>query len=95
MSGALHYYNNSEIKSLKIFYFKKFKALAPSFYILYLFRYFKYVFNKGKFFFNSLSPFYLIYSILLIDGYMPFLNIKSPLLLSGIVGTESSKYKFL
>ena len=77
ISGVLHYYNNSEIKSLKIFYFKKFKALAPSFYILYLFRYFKKVFITGKFFFSPLSPFNLIYSILLIDGYMPFFNIKT------------------
>ena len=77
LSGALHYYNDSEIKYMKNFYFKKFKALAPSFYILYIFRYFKNVFITGKFFFNSLSPFYLIYSILLIDGYMPFLNIKT------------------
>lgn len=83
ISGALHYYNNSEIKSLKIFYFKKFKVLAPSFYILYLFRYFKNVFITGKFFFSHLSPFYLIYSILLIDGYMPYFNIKTINLLIG------------
>jgi len=77
ISGALHYYNNSNIKSLKIFYFKKFKALAPSFYILYSLKYFIEVFKTGKFFFSSLSPFNLIYSFLLIDGYIMNLGIKT------------------
>ena len=83
ISGALHYYNNSFIKSLKHFYFKKFKAIAPSFYILYIYRYFKNVFKTGKFFFSGLHPFYLIYSILLIDGYMLFFGIKTIYLLIG------------
>ena len=75
--GELHYYNYSVIKSVKNFYYKKFKDLAPSFYILYSFRYFKFVFKTGKFFFKNLSPFNLIYSILLIDGYMANLGIKT------------------
>ena len=77
ISGALHYYNNSNIKSIKYFYFKKFKALAPSYYILFIYRYFKKVFITGKFFFSELSPFYLIYSFLLIDGYMYYFGIKA------------------
>ena len=77
ISGALHFYNNSEIKSLKYFYFKKFKALAPSFYILYTYKYFKNVFKQGKFFFSPVSPFNLIYSFFLIDGYMLHFDIKT------------------
>jgi peptidoglycan/LPS O-acetylase OafA/YrhL len=77
VSGALHFYNNSEIKSLRHFYFKKFKALAPSFYILYTYIYFKNVFIKGKFFFRPVSPFNLIYSILLLDGYFKIFKIKT------------------
>ena len=83
ISGVLHYYNNSEIKSLKIFYFKKFKALAPSFYILYTYKYFKNVFVQGKFFFSPVSPFNLIYSFFLIDGYMLHFGIKTIYLLIG------------
>ena len=77
VSGALHFYNNSEIKSLKYFYFKKFKALAPSFYIIYTYQYFKNVFKKGKFFFSPVCPFNLIYSLFLIDGYLLHFDIKT------------------
>lgn len=77
ISGALHFYNNSEIKSHKYFYFKKFKALAPSFYIIYTYQYFKNVFIKGKFFFSPVCPFNLIYSIFLIDGYLLHFDIKT------------------
>jgi len=77
ISGALNFYNNSEIKSLRHYYFKKFKALAPSFYILYTYIYFKNVFIKGKFFFRPVNPFNLIYSILLLDGYFKIFKINT------------------
>lgn len=36
LSGAMLYYNNSIIKSLKVFYYKRFKSIFPMFYKKYL-----------------------------------------------------------
>lgn len=36
LSGAMLYYNHSEIKNLKAFYFKRFKSIFPMFYIAFL-----------------------------------------------------------
>jgi peptidoglycan/LPS O-acetylase OafA/YrhL len=36
ISGAMLYYNNSEIKSLKTFYYKRIKSIFPMFYIAFI-----------------------------------------------------------
>lgn len=68
LSGAMLYYNNKEIHSLKKFYYKRWKSIFPMFYIAYLTMFllnvvrYKNVFYKG-------NPKSLILSLLGMDGY--------------------------
>lgn len=78
MSGAMLYLNNSEIPSLKVFYYKRFKSVYPTFYLTYFFFFMLHVIDKRKFFFISeISPFTLIYTLLGIDGYVSSYGIRN------------------
>ena len=74
MSGAVLYYNYPKVKSLKIFYFKRWKSIFPSFYICYLYFYFRTVLRFHKIIYKESWKFLL--SFIGVDGYFLYL-IKS------------------
>lgn len=69
ISGSMLYLNNSEISSLKEFYYKRFKSVYPSFYIAFGCFFLYYVIRFKKFFYLDCSPFTLLLSVLGVDGY--------------------------
>lgn len=69
ISGAMLYLNNTEIASLKEFYYKRFKSLYPPFYIAFGCFFLYRVFRFKRFFYLDCSPFTLILSLLGLDGY--------------------------
>jgi len=74
MSGGVLFYNNKEIGSLSKFYYKRFKAIFPSFYVAYLYFFLKNVIQTKKFFYNSsANPFTLLLSVIGMDGYLNYI----------------------
>ena len=70
LSGGMIYINNREITSLKLFYYKRWKSIIPSFYIAFSILFLCHVFKSGTFFYNqSANPFSIILSVLGMDGY--------------------------
>lgn len=69
ISGAVLYYNHSEVPSLKEFYFKRFKSIYPPFYLAYIYFYIRQVFELGDLFTHG-QPWSLIFTLLGIDGYV-------------------------
>ena len=69
LSGMMLRYNNYEISSLKKFYYKRWKAIFPAFYIAYVFFFVQNVFENGELFYMG-EPWRLIFSLLGIDGYL-------------------------
>ena len=69
ISGAMLYLNNTEITSLKEFYYKRFKSIYPAFYIAFGCFFLYRVIRFKKFFYLDCSPFMLILSLLGVDGY--------------------------
>lgn len=70
ISGAMLYLNNKEIPSLRVYFYKRFKSIYPSFYIAFFCFYIINVINYKKLFYHDCSPFTLIFSVLGIDGYL-------------------------
>jgi len=70
ISGGVLYHNNNRINSLKRFYYKRWKAIYPMFYVAWLWQYFERVIANHSFFYKeSISPFRFVFTILGIDGY--------------------------
>jgi len=68
ISGAILYYNYPFIKSIKSFYFKRWKSLFPSFYICYLYFFFSLTLRFRKLLFKDRLE-RLFITILGMDGY--------------------------
>lgn len=68
ISGAMLYYNNREIISLKQFYYKRWKTIYPMFYIAFISFFLKNILTSKQLFYNG-NPKSIILSILGIDGY--------------------------
>ncbi len=68
LSGAMMYYTKPQIDSLRVFYYKRWKAIYPMFYMAYLVFYLQNVFANGAFFYKG-NPKSMILSILGVDGY--------------------------
>ena len=71
ISGAVLYYNYPKIKSIKKFYYKRWKSIFPSFYICFLIFYIKNVIYFRKLFYNGHWS-KLFISIIGLDGYLKF-----------------------
>lgn len=71
MSGTVLYYNYPKINSFKIFYFKRWKAIFPSYYTCYFYFFLKNVFSKHKVFYNGHWS-RLILSLFGMDGYLGY-----------------------
>lgn len=69
ISGAVLYYNYSEIPSLKDFYIRRAKAIFPPFYIAYAYFYIRQVLSVGDLFPHG-QPWCLIFTLLGVDGYV-------------------------
>lgn len=71
LSGAMLFYNYESIDSLKVFYYKRLKALLPAFYIGYLFCYLENVFASGRFFYAG-PPWKFVETLFAMDGYLRY-----------------------
>ena len=71
ISGAVLYFNYPKVTSLKIFYYKRWKSIFPSYYFCFLYFFMKKVFFFHKLFYRGHWS-YLIFTILGIDGYFSY-----------------------
>ncbi len=71
MSGAMLYYNNKEIPSLKKFYFKRWKSIYPLFYMAFLYYYLQRVFETKQWFYMG-NPKMLFLTLIGMDGYLSY-----------------------
>lgn len=73
LSGASLFYNHSKLdfKSLKKYYFDRFKGIFPMFYILWFLLYYDKVVSKGTIFYNG-SPKSMILTLFGMDGYLNY-----------------------
>lgn len=69
LSGFVLFYNYPEVADLKQFYFKRFKAIFPMFWICYAYFFIQGVFKTGDLFWHD-QPWSLVFSVLGIDGYL-------------------------
>ena len=69
LSGAVLYYNYNTISSVKVFYYKRWKALFPSFYICFLFFYLWSVIKAGTFIYGA-PAWTLLLTVIGYDGYL-------------------------
>lgn len=73
VSGGMLYLNNEKIKSKKIFYYKRFKAIFPSFYILFAILFINNVFiNRSIFYNHQANPLSILLSVVGLDGYFSY-----------------------
>lgn len=72
ISGYVLYYNYKEINSLKIYYYKRWKAIFPMFFLVYIFVYIYNVILAGKIFYGP-NAWRLIFSLFGLDGYLTFI----------------------
>ena len=76
LSGAVLYYNHGKIKSIKIFYYKRWKSIFPSYYLCYIYFYFKYAMRFRKLFFKGhWSKLFL--TLIGLDGYLFYFKFKT------------------
>lgn len=68
ISGGVLYRNYEEIPSLRQFYFKRWKALFPMFFLVWGFFFIANVIKTGRFFYNG-SPLTLLFTLFGTDGY--------------------------
>lgn len=71
ISGTVLYYNYPKIISLKVFYYKRWKSIFPSFYICYFYFFLTTTFNSHKLFYKAHWS-TLIYTLLGLDGYLNY-----------------------
>ncbi len=69
LSGAMLYYNQPQIGSLRTFYYKRWKAIYPMFYLAYLHYFLQTVFSSGALFYKGNKK-TLIWTVLGLDGYI-------------------------
>ena len=69
LSGAMLYYNQPQIGSLRTFYYKRWKAIYPMFYLAYLYYFLQTVFSSGALFYKGNAK-TMIWTILGLDGYV-------------------------
>lgn len=73
LSGAMLYLNNPTVASLKKFYFKRFKAVFPMFYIAFLIFFTKNALEAHTLFYRTdCSPWTLLYTLIGMDGYLRY-----------------------
>ena len=71
ISGVVLYYNYPKIKSVKRFYFKRWKSIYPSYYICFLYFFLRTAFNLKKLFFKGhWSKIFL--TLIGMDGYLSY-----------------------
>ena len=68
ISGTVLYYNYPKIKSLKTFYFKRWKSIFPFYYISFLFFFIRNAFKFNKLFYNGHWS-KLIFTLFGMDGF--------------------------
>ena len=69
ISGVVLYYNYPKIKSLKTFYFKRWKSIFPPYYTCYVYFFFRYAFNSHKLFFRG-NWTKIFITLIGLDGYL-------------------------
>lgn len=69
ISGAVMFYNYSDIPSVWKFWYKRAKAIFPAFYIAYAFCFLENLFKTGDPFSHG-QPWCLIFSVFGLDGYL-------------------------
>lgn len=70
ISGGVLYYNHPKIDSLKAFYFKRWKAIFPMFYITWFYYYIDSAISERSVFYKGIPAMFL--SIFGIDGYFSY-----------------------
>lgn len=73
ISGAMLYYNNPEISSLKYFYYKRFRSIFPMFYISFTGLFVITVIRSHNFFYGG-NPIKLLLTLFGVDGYFLYLG---------------------
>lgn len=68
ISGAVLYYNYPSIKSIKAFYFRRWKSIFPSFYICYFYFFLRNIFRYPKLIYKIYWP-KLFFTFLGLDGF--------------------------
>lgn len=73
LSGASLYYNHDKInfKSLKGYYFDRFKGIFPMFYMLWFFLFYQKAITLGNLFYNG-SPKSMLLTLCGMDGYLSY-----------------------
>lgn len=71
ISGTVLYYNYPRVISLKAFYFKRWRAIFPSYYISFMYFFIKNVFKYKKLFYKGHWP-SLIFTVFGVDGYLSY-----------------------
>lgn len=73
LSGASLYYNHADLdfKSLKRYYFDRFKGLFPMFYMLWFLLYYQKATSVGSLFYNG-SPKSMLLTLCGMDGYLSY-----------------------
>ena len=71
ISGVVLYHNYPKIKSIKSFYFKRWKNIFPSFYICYIYFFFRISLSSHKLVFKGQWYKFLI-SLIGLDGYLSY-----------------------
>ena len=71
LSGAALYYNYREVKSLKVFYYKRFKSIFPMYYIAFIIFYIWSCYSTRNPFYGG-NPVKLLLSVAGLDGYFQY-----------------------
>ena len=71
ISGTVLYYNYPKIESIKIFYYKRWKSIFPSYYICFLYFFINTAFNKKQLFYNGHWT-KLFLTLIGLDGYLKY-----------------------
>ena len=72
ISGGVLFYNYPKVTNLKQYYYKRWKAIFPAFYLCFAFFFVQNVFKYNTFFYEG-RPMSLILSLLGMDGYFLYL----------------------
>lgn len=73
ISGAMLYYNNPKIDSIKRFYYKRFKSIFPMFYLTFCFFYLIWSIYSQNFLYGG-NPVKLLLTLFGVDGYFLYLG---------------------
>lgn len=73
ISGAMLYYNNPKIDSIKRFYYKRFKSIFPMFYLSFTVFYLIWAIRSRNFLYGG-NPVKLLLTLFGVDGYFLYLG---------------------